>query len=310
MGYGTVLAVLLLVPTLVVLTFMRGLPDSSSGGFKKHDAGGSGSSRAAARPGPRLHEQLDSNGQQAKAGSAALGRSAGLGQPDRSRSSSQAGAKGAAAASLHADSAAQQQQELGQRGAVEQADQHTLEHRLQKQQQGGQKHEQIPNQAEAGQQQAQQVQQQAQQAQRQQQPQGRQQVRQGQVVRGQARSSRKNRPTPSSRRPASNATLLRKRSRHSSSCSRQQCTQAATLAGPPPCRKAPASRRRCLVAVTGTTRSSVQPGSGRATATPTQVGTGGRGGMIMHAAVGMACQQVSLHVCLRLAWLHTPQVIS
>lgn len=195
-GYGTVLAVLLLVPTLVVLTFMRGLPDSSSGGFKKHDAGGSGSSRAAARPGPRLHEQLDSNGQQAKAGSAALGRSAGLGQPDRSRSSSQAGAKGAAAASLHADSAAQQQQELGQRGAVEQADQHTLEHRLQKQQQGGQKHEQIPNQAEAGQQQAQQVQQQAQQAQRQQQPQGRQQVRQGQVVRGQAPQQPEEPPDP------------------------------------------------------------------------------------------------------------------
>ena len=63
LGYGGVILVVLLAPTLVVFSFLRSLPDSSGGGFRKHDAGGaSGASRTAARPGPRLHEQLDSGG--------------------------------------------------------------------------------------------------------------------------------------------------------------------------------------------------------------------------------------------------------
>ncbi|PRW20855.1 glyoxal reductase [Chlorella sorokiniana] len=146
-GYGTVLAVLLLAPTLVVLTFIRSLPDSSSSAFKKHAAGSgsSGGSRAAGRPGPRLHDQLDD------------ARSAG----------GSTAAKGAWAASLHADAGLQQQQQQAEeprRGA------------------GGAEAEQQQ------QQQAQQTQQQQQQEQQQQQQQqqGGQQVRQGQVARGQA----------------------------------------------------------------------------------------------------------------------------
>lgn len=93
-GYGTLLAVVLLAPTLVVLTFMRSLPDSTSAGFKKHDeASGSGGStgRVAAGAGPRLHEQLDA---------------------DRSGSRTNA-AKGTGAASLHAhaDAVGQQQEQ-------------------------------------------------------------------------------------------------------------------------------------------------------------------------------------------------------
>ena len=140
-GYGTLLAVVLLAPTLVVLTFMRSLPDSSSSGFKKHEAdsmagsgssGSSSNSRAAGRPASRLHEQLDN----AHSGRGSIA------------------AKGAGAASLHADSAEQQQEQ----GELRQGAQGT------EQQQG----------------------QQLQQGQQRQQAQQGQQVRQGQVTRGQA----------------------------------------------------------------------------------------------------------------------------
>lgn len=63
LGLGGVLLVMLLGPALVVLTFMRALPEGSSGGFRRRGAAtAAGGGRAEPHRGPRLIDTLDDQG--------------------------------------------------------------------------------------------------------------------------------------------------------------------------------------------------------------------------------------------------------